>query len=125
MAEYSPDELLDIPCACQIRPGERIVVGVSSPIESAGAMLAKELHAPSARYNVPGMGESYFRASHEFSGFAQTGKLDLFFPSAVQIDAEANINLQYIAMRKSRRSASSAHSPPRSMRWCRFFWTGC
>jgi glutaconate CoA-transferase subunit B len=71
-------------------------VGVASPVASAGMMLASRLHAPKARYNVPGMGGNYFKGSHEISGFAQGGKLDLFFLSAAQIDASCNINLQYI-----------------------------
>lgn len=96
MLDCTADEFLAILCSRQVRRGDRVGVGVSSPIATAGAMLAQRLHAPDARYDVPGMGQSYFRGSHEISGFAQGGKLDLFFLSAVQIDAEANINLQYI-----------------------------
>ncbi len=96
MPDCTPDEFLAILCAREVGSRDRVGVGVSSPIATAGAMLAGQLHAPFARYSVPGMGESYFRGSHEVSGFAQSGKMDLFFLSAVQIDAQANINLQYI-----------------------------
>lgn len=96
MNPLTPDEFLAVLCARQVRPSDRVGVGVASPVASAGMLLASMLHAPQARYNVPGMGGNYFKGSHEISGFAQCGKLDLFFLSAVQIDARCNINLQYI-----------------------------
>lgn len=100
MPPLSPDEFLAVLCARQVRDGERVGVGVASAVATAGAILASLLHAPRARYKVPGIGKAYFHGSHEVTGFAQAGKLDLFFLSAAQIDAQANINLQYIGERE-------------------------
>lgn len=92
----TPEELMIVLCAREIRNNETVGVGVQSPVASAAAQLAKRLHAPDSRYAVPGMGRQFFIGSKEVTALAQRGKFDLFFLSAVQIDAQANINLQYI-----------------------------
>lgn len=96
MRNLSHDEFLAVLCARQIRNGERITIGVSSPIPTAGAKLAQLLHAPDTWYSVDGMMKRFLRGSYETTGLALCGKIDLFYFSAVQIDAEANFNLQYI-----------------------------
>jgi len=97
MAEtYSPEEMLTVLCARQVRPNDRVGVGVASPIATAGAMLAGLMGIPGVRFAGHGLAKAYFRGSHEASGFAQAGRMDVFFLSAAQIDARANINLQYV-----------------------------
>ena len=93
------EELMAVLCGREIKNGDRFGVGVESPVPVVGAMLALALCAPHARVASRSMpGGPILFGSHEFSGLAQSGKVDLFFLSAAQIDREANINLQYIVV---------------------------
>jgi len=74
--------------------GERVGIGVNSPIPAAGVLLARRLHAPSVQVRLRGIGDAVpFIGSKEFFDLAQRGKLDLFFLSGVQIDPRGRINL--------------------------------
>ena len=109
----SPEELMAVLCAREIRNGERFGVGVESPIPMVGALLAMRLSAPSAinvSRSLPG-GPLLF-GSHEFTSLAQRGKVGLFFLSAVQIDEHANINLQYIVRNGTKKSFMGAFAAP-------------
>jgi len=80
-----------------IADGERVGVGVNSPIPAAGVLLAQRTHAPRLTFRLPGVpGTVPFTGSKEFFDYAQRGRLDLFFLSGVQIDAEARINLHVL-----------------------------
>ena len=109
----SSEELMAVLCAREIRNGERFGVGVESPIPLVGALLAKQLLAPSAilaSRSVPG--GPLLVGSHEFTSLAQRGKIGLFFLSAVQIDEQANINLQYVVRKGERKRFMGAFAAP-------------
>ncbi len=107
------EELMAVLCAREVRGGERFGVGVESPIPIVGALLAKRLLAPSAILSSRGApGGPPLVGSHEFSSLAQQGKIGLFFLSAVQIDEQANINLQYAGHGPQRRSFLGAFAAP-------------
>jgi len=83
--------------AREIRDGETVAVGTLSPIPAAGALLAKATHAPNLRLAMlDDKRQSTTGGSKEFFDFAQRGKLDVFFLSGIQIDAQANINLSVV-----------------------------
>jgi glutaconate CoA-transferase subunit B len=80
-----------------IADGERVGVGVNSPIPAAGVLLAQRTHAPRLRFRLPGVrGSVPFVGSKEFFDYAQRGRLDLFFLSGVQIDARGRINMHVL-----------------------------
>lgn len=92
----TPEEFMAVLCAREIRVGDKVGVGVVSPVATAAALLASRLGAPKARYEVPRVWPSYFRGSHEMTGYANQGRVDLFFLSAAQLDAAGDINLEFI-----------------------------
>lgn len=80
--------------AREVRDGWRVGIGVNSAIPAAGVLLARETHAPSIAIRMRGLDDAVpFVGSKEFFDLAQRGKLDLFFLSGVQIDAQGRINL--------------------------------
>lgn len=80
--------------AREVRDGWRVGIGVNSPIPAAGVLLARETQAPKVAIRMRGLaGAVPFVGSKEFFDLAQRGRLDLFFLSGVQIDAEGRINL--------------------------------
>ena len=97
MPSYTADELMACVMARAIGDGERVGVGVNSPIPAAAVLLASCTHAPRLRYWLRGVdGTTPFIGSKEFFDFAQSGKLDVFFLSGVQIDESANLNLHLL-----------------------------
>lgn len=80
-----------------LRDGERVGVGVNSPIPAAAVLLARHGHAPGLRFWLRGVpGAEPFVGSGEFFDFAQRGKLDVFFLSGVQIDMRGRVNLHVL-----------------------------
>jgi glutaconate CoA-transferase subunit B len=80
-----------------LRDGERVGVGVNSPIPAAAVLLARLGHAPNLRFWLRGVpGAEPFLGSKEFFDFAQRGKLDVFFLSGVQIDLGGRVNLHVL-----------------------------
>ena len=80
-----------------LRDGERVGVGVNSPIPAAAVLLARRTHAPGLRFWLRGVpGAEPFAGSREFFDFAQRGKLDVFFLSGVQIDPAGRVNLHVL-----------------------------
>jgi len=80
-----------------LRDGERVGVGVNSPIPAAAVLLARLGHAPNLRFWLRGVpGAEPFLGSKEFFDFAQRGKLDVFFLSGVQIDLRGRVNLHVL-----------------------------
>jgi len=81
----------------RLRDGERVGVGVNSPIPTLGVLLARATHAPNLSLRLPGSNEGEaFLGSKEFFDMAQRGKIDVFFLSGVQIDRRARINLHVL-----------------------------
>lgn len=108
-----PEEFMAVLCSREVRNGERFGVGVESPIPMVGAMLAKHLTAPQAVVASRGLpGGPLLVGSHEFSSLAQNGKIGLFFLSAVQIDEQANINLQFIYQDGQKKNFLGAFAAP-------------
>ena len=94
MPDFSPEELMSVVIARSVRDGERVGIGVNSPIPAAGVLLARRLQAPAVQIRLRGIGDAVpFIGSKEFFDLAQRGKLDLFFLSGVQIDPHGRINL--------------------------------
>src|ERR1041385_1432931 len=80
-----------------LRDGERVGVGVNSPIPAAAVLLARHGHAPDLRFWLRGVpGAEPFVGSKEFFDFAQRGKLDVFFLSGVQIDMKGRVNMHVL-----------------------------
>lgn len=81
----------------RLRDGERVGVGVNSPIPTAGVLLARATHAPHLQLRLPTSDEGEaFLGSKEFFDMAQRGKIDVFFLSGVQIDRRARINMHVL-----------------------------
>jgi len=95
---YTPEELMAVVIAREIRDGETIGVGAVSPIPAAGCILAEQLHAPQSTLIILDSEEYYpFPAgSSELHFMAQRGELDVFFLSGLQIDRRGNFNLHVI-----------------------------
>lgn len=80
-----------------IGDGERVGIGVNSPVPAAGALLARLMHAPHAVLRLPGSeAGAPFLGSKEFFDMAQRGGIDLFFLSGVQVDRGARLNLHQL-----------------------------
>ena len=94
---YTPQELMAVIMAREIKNKETICVGTLSPIPAAGAWLARENHAPDIRLAILGSWEWPFNdGTAEFFDLIQRGNCDLFFLSGAQIDKRANINLHTV-----------------------------
>lgn len=95
---YTPEELLAVTIAREVRDGETVGVGAVSPIPAAGSILAEQLHAAHITLIILDCEEYYpFPAgSSELHFLAQRGELDLFFLSGIQIDRRGNFNLHVI-----------------------------
>jgi glutaconate CoA-transferase subunit B len=95
---YTPEELMAVVMARQVRDFETIGVGAASPIPASACILAEHLHAPHATIIILGSKEYYPFPSggSELHFIAQRGDMDLFFFSGIQIDRHGNINLHVI-----------------------------
>jgi glutaconate CoA-transferase, subunit B len=97
-ADYTPEELMAVVIAREVRDGETVGVGAVSPIPAAGCVLAEQLYAPHLTLIILDSEEYYpFPAgSSELHFLAQRGELDLFFLSGIQFDRRGNFNLHVI-----------------------------
>jgi glutaconate CoA-transferase subunit B len=97
-ALYTPEELMAVTIAREVRDFETVGVGAVSPIPAAGCILAEQLHAPHITLIILDCEEYYpFPAgSSELHFLAQRGELDLFFLSGIQFDRRGNFNLHVI-----------------------------
>jgi len=95
---YTPEELIAVSIAREVRDFETVGVGAVSPIPAAGCILAEQLSAPHITLIILDSDEYYpFPAgSSELHFMAQRGELDLFFLSGIQIDRHGNFNLHVI-----------------------------
>jgi len=100
---YTPEELMAVTIAREVRDGETVGVGAVSPIPAAGCILAEQLFVPHITLIILDCEEYYpFPAgSSELHFLAQRGELDLFFLSGIQIDRRGNFNLHVIGDYKS------------------------
>jgi glutaconate CoA-transferase, subunit B len=98
LIDYTPEELMAVTIAREVRDGETVGVGAVSPIPAAGCILAEQLHAPDITLIILDCEEYYpFPAgSSELHFLAQRGELDLFFLSGIQFDRRGNFNLHVI-----------------------------
>lgn len=92
---FSPTELLVVTIARMLADCRHVVVGASSPIPGAGALLARARSGGKLHVDVLGSQ----RHNHFTDGGVETfdlaaqGRVDAFFLGGGQIDGEANINL--------------------------------
>ncbi|MBM4258730.1 MAG: CoA synthetase [Deltaproteobacteria bacterium] len=95
---YTPEELMAVTIAREVRDYETVGVGMVSPIPAAGCILAEQLYTPHITLIILDCEEYYpFPAgSSELHFLAQRGELDLFFLSGMQIDRRGNFNLHVI-----------------------------
>jgi glutaconate CoA-transferase subunit B len=95
---YTPEELMAVTIAREVRDGETVGVGAVSPIPAAGCILAEQLYTPDITLIILDCEEYYpFPAgSSELHFLAQRGELDLFFLSGIQFDRHGNFNLHVI-----------------------------
>ena len=92
---------MSVVIARAVRDGERVGIGVNSPIPAAGVLLARRMQAPNVHLRLRGISDAVpFIGSKEFFDLAQRGKLDLFFLSGIQIDPRGRINLHQAGGRR-------------------------
>ncbi len=92
---FSGTELLVSVIAGLLSGCRHVVVGASSPIPGAGALLARARSGGTLRINVLGSRRhnTFTDGGVETFDMAAQGRVDAFFLGGGQIDAEANINL--------------------------------
>lgn len=95
---YTPEELMAVTIAREVRDFETVGVGMISPIPAAGCVLAEQLYTPHITLIILDCEEYYPfpGGSSELHFLAQRGELDLFFLSGIQIDRRGNFNLHVI-----------------------------
>jgi glutaconate CoA-transferase, subunit B len=95
---YTPEELMAVTIAREVRDFETVGVGMVSPIPAAGCVLAEQLYTPHITLIILDCEEYYPfpGGSSELHFLAQRGELDLFFLSGIQIDRRGNFNLHVI-----------------------------
>jgi glutaconate CoA-transferase subunit B len=95
---YTPEELMAVSIAREVRDFETVGVGMVSPIPAAGCVLAEQLYTPHITLIILDCEEYYPfpGGSSELHFLAQRGELDLFFLSGIQIDRRGNFNLHVI-----------------------------
>ncbi len=90
------DELLAILMSREIRDWEISACGAVSMIPAAALLLAEATHAPNAEIIILGSEQLDRNLGKDIHFLSQRGKLDLFFHSAIQFDAEGNFNLHVV-----------------------------
>jgi len=89
-------ELLAILMSREVRDREISACGAISMIPASAMLLAEATHAPNAEIIVLGSEQLSRDLGKDIHFLSQRGKLDLFFHSAIQFDAEGNFNLHVI-----------------------------
>jgi len=90
------EELLAILMSREVRDWETSACGAVSMIPAAAMLLAEATTAPNAEIIILGSEQLSRDLGKDIHFLSQRGKLDLFFHSAVQFDAEGNFNLHVI-----------------------------
>lgn len=91
----SRTEVLVTTIARLLKGCRHVVVGASSPIPGAAALLARALSGDEMRVNILGSEQhnSFTNGGVETFDLAAQGRIDAFFLGGGQIDGQANINL--------------------------------
>lgn len=95
-AEFNTDELIAVLMSREVRDWETSACGALSHLPAAAMLLAEATHAPHAEVIILGSEQLGRDLGKDIHFLAQRGKLDLFFHSAIQFDAEGNFNLHVI-----------------------------
>ena len=95
-AKANTDELLAVLMSREVRDWETSACGAVSMIPAAAMLLAEATTAPHAEIIILGSEQLDRNLGKDIHFLSQRGKLDLFFHSAVQFDAEGNFNLHVI-----------------------------
>jgi len=105
---FSPTELLVVSISRLLADCRHVVVGASSPIPGAAALLARALSGNALLVDVLGSTRhnQFTNGGVETFDLAAQGRVDAFFLGGGQIDAEANINL-----------VGTGEHPRNSVRW--------
>jgi glutaconate CoA-transferase subunit B len=92
---YSRSELLVSVIAGLLADCRHVVVGASSPIPGAAALLRRELSKGAMRVTILGSNRhnAYTNGGVETFDMAAKGRIDAFFLGGGQIDGQGNINL--------------------------------
>lgn len=94
------EEQLAILLSREVRDWQTSACGALSFIPAAAMLLSLELRTPNAEIIILGSRDfSPFVTDKDFHFWAQRGKLDLFFISAIEIDKYGNFNLHVIGPR--------------------------
>ena len=91
------EEFMAVLLSREVRDWETSACGALSFIPATALLLAEASHAPNGEFIV--LDSDYYNPfvdGKDFHYLAQRGKLDLFFLSGIEIDREANFNLQLI-----------------------------
>lgn len=96
MTAVNQEELLAILMSREIRDWEISACGAVSMIPAAALLLAEATTAPNAEIIILGSEQLDRNLGKDIHFLSQRGKLDLFFHSAIQFDAEGNFNLHVI-----------------------------
>lgn len=92
----STEELLIVLMSRDIRDWETCACGALSMIPAASMLLAEATTAPHIETIILGSEQLSGNLGKDIHFLAQRGKLDLFYHSAVQFDAEGNFNLHVL-----------------------------
>ena len=92
---YSSAELLVAVIARLLKGCRHVIVGASSPIPGAAALLRREITQGAMRVTILGSNKynAYTNGSVETFDMAAQGRVDAFFLGGGQIDGRGNINL--------------------------------
>jgi glutaconate CoA-transferase subunit B len=88
--------LIAILMSRDIRDWETCACGALSMMPAASMLLAEATHAPHIEVIILGSDELSGNLGKDIHFLSQRGKLDLFYHSAVQFDAEGNFNLHVL-----------------------------
>jgi glutaconate CoA-transferase, subunit B len=95
-APANTDELLAVLMSREVRDWETSACGAVSMIPAAAMLLAEITVAPNAEIIILGSEQLDRNLGKDIHFLSQRGKLDLFFHSAIQFDAEGNFNLHVV-----------------------------
>jgi len=95
-APANTEELLAVLMSREVRDWETSACGAVSMIPAAAMLLAEVTVAPNAEIIILGSEKLDRNLGKDIHFLSQRGKLDLFFHSAVQFDAQGNFNLHVL-----------------------------